>query len=109
MYAIIVAGGKQHRVQEGERLRIDLVAGKKRGDKLVFENVLMVKGAAGYKVGTPNVSGAKVEASVVENGDDGEGLKGIKVWSHKRKNKGFEKTIGHRQRYTEVKIEKISA
>lgn len=109
MYAIITAGGKQHRVEEGERLRIDLVAGKKKGEKLTFDTVLMLKTSDGYKVGTPTVQGAKVTASVVDNGDDEEGVKGPKVYAYKkRRTKGYEKIRGHRQRYTEVKIEKIS-
>jgi large subunit ribosomal protein L21 len=109
MYAIIVAGGKQHRVVEGERLRIDLIAGKQKGDKVVFENVLMLKTTDGYKVGTPNVSGATVQASIVDNGDDGEGGKGPKILVFKRKRrKGYAKLRGHRARFTEIKIEKIS-
>jgi large subunit ribosomal protein L21 len=109
MYAIITAGGKQHRVIEGERLRIDLISGKTKGDQLVFDSVLMLKTADGYKVGTPVVQGAKVTASVVDNGEDNDGVKGPKVYAYKkRRTKGYEKLRGHRQRYTEVRIEKIS-
>lgn len=110
MYAIINAGGKQHRVVEGEKLRIDLMAGKNKGDSVTFDQVLMVKTDGGYKVGTPVVDGASVSATVVNNGDDGEGVKGQKVLVFKKKRrKGYHKLRGHRQRYTEVKIEKISA
>lgn len=107
MYAIIEAGGKQHRVVEGETLRIDLMKNKKAGDELVFDRVLML-GGEDYKVGAPLVEGAKVVAKVTNMGDDGRGVKGVKVWSFKKRRRhGYEKTIGHRQRYTEVRIEKI--
>jgi large subunit ribosomal protein L21 len=106
MYAIIVAGAAQHKVQEGERLRIDLVAGKKKGDKIVFDRVLMI-GGAGYKIGTPTLSGAKVTATVVDMGKDGTGAKGEKVLALKRFPGKFMKVRGHRQRYTDVKIDKI--
>lgn len=111
MYAIIAAGAAQHKVQEGERLRIDLVAGKKKGDQIVFDRVLMVggDGAGGYKVGTPLLSGAKVTATVVDMGDDGRGAKGEKVLALKRFPGKFTKVRGHRQRYTDVKIDKIQA
>ena len=107
MYAVIVAGGKQHRVSEGERLRIDLMAGRNKGDSIVFDQVLMLGGDS-YTVGAPMVAGAKVEATVTLNGEDGEGLKGPKVLIYKKKRrKGYEKSQGHRQRYTEVRIDKI--
>lgn len=107
MYAVIVAGGKQHRVTEGERLRVDLMRGRNKGDSVVFDQVLMIGGDT-YKVGTPVVPGAKVEATVTLNGEGGEGLKGPKVIIYKKKRrKGYEKTQGHRQRYTEVRIDKI--
>lgn len=108
MYAVIVAGGKQHRVAEGDRLRIDLIKGKAKGDSLVFDHVLFVKTDGGYKVGTPTVEGAKVEATVLDNGEKGAGVKGEKVWAFKkRRRKGYSKIRGHRQRYTAVRITKI--
>jgi large subunit ribosomal protein L21 len=108
MYAIIEAGGKQHRVVEGEKLRVDLIKGKKAGESLTFDKVLMVGGDS-YKVGQPTVDGASVSATVTANGQDGEGAKGDKIRVFKKKRrKGFAKTIGHRQRYTEVRIDKIS-
>ena len=109
MYAVIVAGGKQHRVIEGERLRIDLLRGKQKGERVVFDNVLMLKTDAGYKIGAPQLEGAKVEATIVSNGEEGDGVKGVKVWAFKRKRrKGYSKIRGHRQRYTDVRIDKIS-
>lgn len=109
MYAVIVAGGKQHRVVEGERLRIDLMAGKQKGDKVVFEEVLMLKNDGGYQLGAPHLAGVSVEATVMDNGEEGAGVKGDKIWAFKRKRrKGYSKIRGHRQRYTDVRIEKIS-
>ena len=109
MYAIIEAGGKQHRVTEGERLRIDLRKELKAGDSVEFDKVLMVGGDS-FKVGTPLVDGAKVTATVTNMGmgKDGEGIRGPKIRVYKKiRRHGYEKTRGHRQRYTEVKIEKI--
>ena len=109
MYAIIEAGGKQHRVTEGERLRIDLRKELKAGDAVIFDQVLMVGGDS-FKVGTPMVEGAQVSATVTNMGmgKDGEGIRGPKVRVYKKiRRHGYEKTRGHRQRYTEVKIEQI--
>jgi large subunit ribosomal protein L21 len=109
MYAIITAGASQHKVSEGETHRIDLIAGKKKGDKLTFEKVLFVEKDGKHTIGQPLVSGAKVEAVVVDNGEDGEGKKGVKIWPLKRRPGDYIKHQGHRQRYTFVKIEKIHA
>ena len=104
-YAIIEAGGKQHRVTQGERLRIDLINGKQAGDALTFDRVLMVRNGDDIRVGTPMVSGATVEAKVVRNGEDGEGVKDKKVIVFKKtRRKGYMKKQGHRQRYTEIEI-----
>jgi large subunit ribosomal protein L21 len=108
-YAVIVAGASQHQVSEGEKLRIDLLAGKKKGEKLEYNNVLMIGGEGGAKIGAPHVAGAKVEATVVENGgEDLQGVKGTKVWSFKRRPGDYKKIRGHRQRYTIIQIDKIS-
>jgi large subunit ribosomal protein L21 len=109
MYAIIKAGASQHSVKEGEHLQIDLVAGKKKGDKIVFDDVLFVEKDGKFSVGQPHVAGAKVETVVVDNGEDGEGKKGDKLWALKRRPGDWTKERGHRQRYTIVKIEKIVA
>ncbi len=108
MYAIIETGGKQHRVQAGEKLRIDLLQ-VNEGEAVVFDRVLMV-GGANHTVGKPFVENARVKATVTGMGDEGEGVKGKKLWAFKKKRrKGFHKTIGHRQRYTEVTIDAIEA
>lgn len=108
-YAVIEVSGKQHRVSVGEKLAIDLLADKKVGDKITIDRVLMVGGDE-HKIGKPTISGAKVLASVSSMGKDNEGIKGekIKVYKKKRR-KGFEKLIGHRQKYTEIMIDNILA
>ncbi len=109
MYAIIEAGGKQHKVTQGEKLKIDLMRDKQKGDTLVFDHVLMLGGES-YQVGKPYVENAKVTAIVSHMGADGEGVKGEKILVYKKKRrKGFDKTIGHRQRYTEIQIQSIEA
>jgi len=109
MYAVIRASGKQHRVVEDEKLRLDLMAGKIKGDKVVFDDVLMLMSGEAYQVGAPHIAGAKVEATIVANGASGDGEKAKKILVYKKKRrKGYERTQGHRQRYTEVRIDKIS-
>jgi large subunit ribosomal protein L21 len=106
-YAVIEVGGKQHRVSQGERLMVDLMASTKVGDRVEIEKVLMLGGEK-YKIGEPWVAGAKVLCTVSAMGDDGEGVKADKIRVYKKKRrKGFEKTIGHRQRYTELTINDI--
>jgi large subunit ribosomal protein L21 len=105
-YAVIEVGGKQHRVLVGEKVLVDLKADKKVGDKIEITDVLMLGGET-YKIGKPLVAGAKVMCTVSDMGD-GDGVKGEKVRVFKKKRrKGFEKTIGHRQRYTELTINGI--
>jgi large subunit ribosomal protein L21 len=106
-YAVIAVGGKQHRVSAGEKLLIDLMAHRKVGDKVELTDVLMLGGET-YKVGTPIIAGAKVLCTVTDMGAEGLGVKGDKVRVYKKKRrKGFEKTIGHRQKYTELTIDSI--
>ena len=101
MYAIIKAGGKQYRVKQGESLRVESMEGKV-GDTLTFDKVLMVGEGDGAKIGAPFVSGASVKATVLGHG------RGEKVRSFKmRRRKHYAKTIGHRQNYTEVRIDGI--
>jgi large subunit ribosomal protein L21 len=109
-YAVIVAGASQHQVVEGEKLKIDLIAGKKKGDKLTFDKVLLTGGEGGTKVGAPHVAGASVSATVVDNGrgeGEGEGFKGAKTWPLKRRPGDYIKHQGHRTRHTIISIDKI--
>ena len=102
MYAIIATGGKQYKVSEGDVIKVEKLDAEV-GAKVTFDNVLLVGGDT-VKVGTPTVDGAKVEASVVENGK----ARKVIVYKYKRKT-GYHKKNGHRQQYTAVKIEKINA
>jgi large subunit ribosomal protein L21 len=102
MYAVIRTGGKQYRVNEGGRLRVEKLPGE-IGDKLEFGEVLMLGGDK-LKVGKPFVSGAKVTAEIVAQGRD------RKVIIFKiRRRKRYRRHGGHRQPYTELKITGISA
>ncbi|MCE7937508.1 50S ribosomal protein L21 [bacterium] len=100
MYAIVQSGGHQYRVTEGQTIRVQRLEAA-AGDKVTLDQVLMVGGAA-TRVGTPLLEGASVHATVV--GD----VKGDKltVFKYKRKNRYRIKT-GHRQQYTELKIDAI--
>ena len=102
MYAIIATGGKQYKVSEGDIITIEKL-GVEAGEKVTFDQVLVV-GGDDLKVGDPTVDGASVEASVVK---EGRGKKVI-VYKYKRKT-GYHKKNGHRQAFTQVKIEKINA
>ena len=101
MYAIIATGGKQYKVSEGDIITIEKL-GVEAGEKVTFDQVLVV-GGDDLKVGDPTVAGATVEASVVEDGKD----KKVIVYKYKRKT-GYHKKNGHRQAFTQVKIEKIN-
>ena len=102
MYAIIATGGKQYTVSEGDVIKVEKL-GVNAGDTVTFDQVLFVNDGAA-KVGDPTVNGASVEASVVK---EGRGKKVI-VYKYKRKT-GYHKKNGHRQAFTQVKIEKINA
>ena len=103
MFAVFVRGGKQHRVIEGERLRLErLDAGL--GDEVVFDQVLMVGGEDGVQVGQPLLAGSRVTAEVIAQGRG----KKIRVIKFKRR-KGYMRRQGHRQAYTEVRVTGIEA
>jgi len=101
MYAVIATGGKQYKVSEGDIITIEKL-GVKADEKVTFDQVIAVSDN-GLKVGD-DVANATVEASVVK---EGRGKKVI-VYKYKRKS-GYHKKNGHRQSYTQVKIEKINA
>jgi large subunit ribosomal protein L21 len=101
MYAVIKSGGKQYRVESGAQLRVEsLVADV--GAAVSFDEVLLVGTGDAVKVGAPLVSGAKVKATVVAHGR-GEKVKIFKM----RRRKHYQKTQGHRQNFTEVRIDDI--
>ncbi|MBP90789.1 MAG: 50S ribosomal protein L21 [Planctomycetaceae bacterium] len=101
MYAIIVDGGRQYKVEEGQVLDVDY-RDITKGDALRFEKVLAVSGDNGLKLGSPAVAGASVSAEVV-GAKQGEKL----VVQKLRKRKNSRRKTGHRQLYTRVKISKI--
>ena len=103
MQAIIVTGGKQYNVSEGDTLFIEKLP-VEAGDAVTFDQVLAIVDGENTKFGAPVVEGAKVEAKVVKNG---KGKKKIRVFKYKAK-KGYHKRQGHRQPYTKVEIGKIS-
>jgi len=103
MYAIIETGGKQYRAAEKDVLRVEKLD-VAEGDEVTLENVLMVSTDGGVRVGTPYLAGARVTARVVRQG------KGRKIegFTYKAK-KNQRKRYGHRQLFTELRIESISA
>ena len=101
MYAIIKSGGKQYRVQAGEQVRVEALAAEV-GSTVSLEEVLLVGTGDGVTVGAPLVSGAKVKATVVSHGR-GDKVKIFKL----RRRKHYQKTQGHRQSYTELRIDDI--
>ena len=103
MKAIIVTGGKQYTVAEGDVLFIEKLNAEAE-QTVKFDQVLAVLDGENSKVGTPVVEGAAVEAKVVKNGKG----KKITVFKYKSK-KNEKKKIGHRQPYTKVEITKVNA
>jgi len=101
MYAVIESGGKQHRVKEGESLKLEKIEAA-TGDSIEFDRVLMIGGDE-TRVGTPVVEGAKVTAEVVDHGRHAK----VHIIKFNRR-KHHRKQAGHRQWYTEVRITGIS-
>jgi|SRR5687767_7683187 large subunit ribosomal protein L21 len=101
MYAIIKTGGKQYKVQAGEQVRVEGLAGEV-GAAVSFDEVLLVGAGDSVKLGAPLVQGAAVKATIVAHGR-GEKVKIFKM----RRRKHYQKTQGHRQSYTEVRIDTI--
>jgi large subunit ribosomal protein L21 len=101
MKAIIVTGGKQYVVTEGDTLFIEKLNAE-AGEQIVFDQVLALVDGENTKFGTPAVEGAKVEATVVKNGKG----KKIRIFKYNPK-KGYRKRQGHRQPYTKVEITKV--
>jgi large subunit ribosomal protein L21 len=98
MYAVIVSGGKQHRVTEGEVLKLEKIE-VETGGTVEFDRVLLVANGDDVKIGEPNVEGATVTAEVLDHGRHEK----VRILKFKRR-KHHMKRMGHRQWYTEVKI-----
>jgi large subunit ribosomal protein L21 len=102
MYAIIEADGKQYRVSEGDTIRCDAI-GLEAGAEIAFDRVVLASsGSAQVSVGRPLVEGATVRGTVLRQAKD----KKILVFKYKPK-KRVRKLVGHRQRFAEVRIDKI--
>lgn len=101
MYAVIESGSKQYRVAEGDVIEVEKLPAE-IGDKVDIERVLMVGGEKEVEVGTPTIDGARVTATVEGHG------RGKKVIVYKHK-KNYHKKQGHRQDFTRLRIDKITA
>jgi large subunit ribosomal protein L21 len=101
MYAVIRSGGKQYRVSQGGSLRVEKLPGEV-GSSVTLDDVLMIGGEGDVKIGTPKVDGAEITGTIVAQG---RGAK-IRVFKMKRR-KGYRRTQGHRQDYTEIRVDAI--
>ncbi|MDH4330737.1 MAG: 50S ribosomal protein L21 [Candidatus Moranbacteria bacterium] len=102
MLAIIRTGGKQYKVKEGDKIKVEKIE-EEEGKKVTFSDVLLVGDEKAVKVGAPQVKGAKVEGKVLAQKKD------KKVWGIKHKaKKRYKVKFGHRQQVTEVEITKIA-
>jgi large subunit ribosomal protein L21 len=101
MYAVIRSGGKQYRVNQGGSLRVEKLPGEV-GSSVTLDEVLMIGGEADVKIGTPKVDGAQITGTIVAQG---RGQK-IRVFKMKRR-KGYRRAQGHRQDYTEIRVDEI--
>jgi len=101
MYAIVNISGKQYKATEGARLRVPRQSGDS-GAKLSFDDILLISNSDSTQVGKPNVSGAKVTATILNHGRERKIL-----FYKKKRRKGYQRKNGHRQWYTEVEVQKI--
>ncbi len=102
-HAVIVTGGKQYRVAEGDVIYVEKLAAE-AGETVTFDKVLCVTDGENAVVGTPAVDGATVTAKVEKTGRSAK----VRVYKMKPK-KGYRRTQGHRQPYTKLTVEKINA
>lgn len=102
MYAVVVTGGKQYRVEEGQTFKVEKLE-VPTGETITLEKVLLIGNGDDVKIGAPVVEGAKVTAEVVTHGRH----KKIKIIKFKRR-KHHMKQMGHRQWFTELKITSIA-
>lgn len=103
MYAVIKTGGKQYRVANGEKIKVEQIPAD-IGQEIVLDQVLMVGEGGAVKVGAPLVAGATVKARVVSHGRADK----VKIFKLRRR-KHYQKHQGHRQNYTEIEISAINA
>ena len=103
MYAVIKTGGKQYRVAAGEKLKIEQIPAEV-GAEITLDQILMLGEGETVKIGTPLVSGAAVKATVLSQGRHDK----VRIFKMRRRNH-YQKHQGHRQNYTEIRIDGISA
>ncbi|MDR2092408.1 MAG: 50S ribosomal protein L21 [Azoarcus sp.] len=103
MYAVIKTGGKQYRVRAGEKIKVEQIPADV-GSQITLDQVLLVGEGESVKIGTPVVAGATVTASVLAHGRHDK----IKIFKMRRR-KHYQKHQGHRQNYTEIRIDAVSA
>jgi large subunit ribosomal protein L21 len=103
MYAVIKTGGKQYRVQAGEKIKVEQIPADV-GSQIVLDQVLMVGTGETVTIGAPLVAGAQVNATVVSQGRHDK----VKIFKMRRR-KHYQKRQGHRQNYTELQIGEITA
>ena len=103
MYAVIQTGGKQYRVEQGEVLRVEKLAGD-AGAKLTFNTLLFADDGGNVRIGQPSVAGVSVDAEIAEQGRG----KKITIFKYKRR-KSYRRKAGHRQPFTALKITAINA
>ncbi len=103
MYAVIKTGGKQYRVSAGQKLKVEQIPAEV-GAEITLDQVLMVGEGESVKVGAPLVAGASVKCTVVSHGRHDK----VKIFKMRRR-KHYQKHQGHRQNYTELRIDAITA
>jgi large subunit ribosomal protein L21 len=103
MYAVVATGGKQYKVQQGDVLRVEKLAGDV-GAEVAFDKVLMFSDGENVQIGQPIVEGAVVKGHIIEQGKS----KKVIVFKYKRR-KRYRRKQGHRQPYTAVRIDAIEA
>ena len=103
MYAVVKTGGKQYRVSAGQKLKVEQIPAEV-GAEITLDQVLMVGEGESVKVGAPLVAGASVKCTVVSHGRHDK----VKIFKMRRR-KHYQKRQGHRQNYTELRIDSIAA
>ena len=102
MYAVIKTGGKQYRVVAGEKIKVEQIPADV-GAQITLDQILMVGEGESVKVGAPLVAGATITATVVAQGRHDK----VKIFKMRRR-KHYQKTQGHRQNYTEIRVDAIN-
>ena len=103
MYAVVKTGGKQYRVSAGQKLKVEQIPAEV-GAEITLDQILMVGEGESVKVGAPLVAGASVKCTVVSHGRHDK----VKIFKMRRR-KHYQKHQGHRQNYTELRIDTIAA